>query len=78
MDNILQFPGGKITPTEVIKELTAAIAAGEVHHVLVATWGPDCTVRVAMSSLPAFAAIYMNQVQRLKIEALMRENGMIS
>jgi len=77
-DNILQFPGvSRITPEELLEDLRQAIAEGKVTHLMFVTMGPDTAIDCGLTTSPAHVITYMNQYQRLKIEGLMREKGMI-
>lgn len=77
MADLLQFPGGRVTPADLMAVIQAAIDAGEVQHMLVVTMGPDTSVNHGLTTSPANLLVYMNQWQRLKIEGLMRDGGMI-
>jgi hypothetical protein len=77
MDNVIQFPSGKVTVEEVLADLTERVATGSIKHLMVVTMDDITSVKCAMSTLPAFNAVYMNFLQRLTIEALMRDNGML-
>lgn len=79
MSNVIGFPSkaSRITPEEVLKDLTAAVESGEIDHLLVVTMSKDTAVNVGMSTSPAHCMVYMNNFQRMKIEELMRNAGMI-
>lgn len=79
MSNVIQFPGDRqcVTVEEVLERLTAAVKAGEVQYLMFTTMGPDTNCKTAMTTIPAHCAVYMNQLQRLSIEELMRDRGMI-
>lgn len=75
--NVLEFPSGRITALETARGLLAAVEAGEVEHVLVATMAPDTSCRTAMSTSPAHVVVYLNTLQRMKIEELMCGKGLL-
>lgn len=78
MADILQFPGvTRITPEELLEDLRHAIAEGKVEHLLFVTMGPNTAVDCGMTTSSAHIVTYMNNYQRLRIEGLMREKGMI-
>lgn len=79
MSNVINFPEhrGRITAEEIIKDLQAAHARDEIEHIVVVTMDKETSTHVAMSTLPAHMAVYMNNFLRLSIETLMRDSGMI-
>lgn len=77
MTNVLQFPSDVVTPEDVLRNVEARLKEGRVKHILVVTMGPDTDVKTAMSTTPAHSAVYMNQLQRMSIEDLMREKDMV-
>lgn len=79
MSNVIQFPGdaSKVTVEDILARLTEAVKAGEVQYLMFVTMGPNTNVKTAMTTTPAHCAVYMNNMQRLSIEQLMRDNGMI-
>lgn len=78
-DNVIGFPSkmARIDAKEIVKDLVEAVESGEVQHILVVTMDKDTATTVAMTTSPAHCIVYMNHFQRLKIEELMREKGMI-
>jgi hypothetical protein len=54
--------------------LIAAVAAGQVEHLLIVTMAPDTVTKVGMSSAPAHCLTYMNTLARMEIEEIMRGN----
>lgn len=79
MSNVIGFPAkcARMDPKEIVDDLVAAIEAGEIQHLLVVTMDRDTATTVAMTTSPAHVVVYMNQFQRMKIEELMRDKGMI-
>jgi hypothetical protein len=75
--DIIEFPGKRRDPKTLLAELTEAVEAGEVEHMLVVTMGKDTSVHVGMTTSPTHCLIYMNHYQLLKMHALMRAAGMI-
>lgn len=76
---MIQFPGdsSRVTVKDILERLIAAVDAGEVEYLMFVTMGPNTNVKTAMTTTPAHCAVYMNQLQRLSIEELMRDRGMI-
>lgn len=77
MSNVIPFPNSKVTVEEILRDLTERVAAGKVKHLLVVTMDHDSDTKCAMSTLPAFNAVYMNFLQRMTIETLMRDGGLV-
>lgn len=79
MADIIQFPGAssKVTPQDILDDLKSRIEDGVVQFVAIVTMDFDTNVKCAMTTMPAHHAIYMNQLQRMSIEQLMRDAEMI-
>jgi len=78
MSNIIQFTGKqRVTVEDTMRVLNEEVAAGEVDFLLVTVMRKNTSVTTAMTTGPAHCLVYMNQLQRMKIEELMREAGMI-
>lgn len=79
MTNVIQFPGDRqcVTVDEIVEVLQTAIKEGRVRHLMFVTMAENTDVKVAMTTIPAHCAVYMNQLQRLSIERLMLAGEMI-
>lgn len=79
MTNVIQFPedSSRIHPREVLERVLARIESGDVQYLMVVTMDHDTNCKTAMSTIPAHCAVYMNQLQRMSIEKLMDDKGMV-
>lgn len=77
VSNVIQFPNNLVTVEELLTKLTEAVKAGEVQYLMFATMSYETEVKVAMTTTPAHCAMYMNHMQRLSVEELIRDKGMI-
>lgn len=77
MSNVIEFPNNRVSVKDILKRLQESHDAGEIDYLLIVSMGPNTNVKTAMTTTPAHCAVYMNQMQRLSIEELIRDKGMI-
>lgn len=77
MTNIITFPNSQLTVEETLAEAVERAKAGKIKHVMIVTVDQDTNTQLAMSTLPAFWAVYMAWYADKVVQRLMRDGGMV-
>lgn len=75
--NFPNFPNCKLTVEETLAEAVERAKAGKIKHVMIVTVDQDTNTQLAMSTLPAFWAVYMAWYADKVVQRLMRDGGMV-
>jgi hypothetical protein len=77
VSNIINFPNAQLTVEETLADALARAKEGKVKHAMVITVDQDTNTQLAMSTIPAFWAVYMAWYADKVVERLMQQQGMI-
>lgn len=77
MTNIIEFPNSKLTCEETVADVLEQVREGKVKHVMIVTVGDDTNVKLAMSTIPAYWAVYMAWYADKVIQRLMAQQEML-
>lgn len=75
MTNIITFPNSKLTVEETLAEAMTRAKDGKVKHVMVITVDQDTNTQLAMSTIPAYWAVYMTWYADKVVQRLMQQQG---
>jgi hypothetical protein len=75
--NIITFPNSKLTVEETLTEALARAKDGKVKHVMVITVDENTNTQLAMSTIPAYWAVYMAWYADKVVQRLMTQQGMV-
>lgn len=76
MGDLLHFPNKQLLPYEVLADVAERVEQGKVKHLMCIVVEEDTATFVAMTSIPAFMAVYMAWYAEQQVRKLMQENGM--
>lgn len=75
--NIINFPNCKLTVEETLADAVARAKEGKIKHVMVITVDQDTNTQLAMSTIPAYWAVYMAWYADKVVQRLMTQQGMV-